>query len=130
MDVEEIFGLRVEGFDVGVGDGPGGGDAALVVDDAEVLCAKAEHGGTVDLGLASDIVSLLRVERLALLILPDLFGVVAIFEEDGGGIPVELFLREKRAAFKDEDVFACTGEMEGERAASGSSADDDCIAGL
>ena len=130
VDVEELFGAGVVGFEVGVGDGPGGGDAAFVLDDAEVFGAHAEHGGAVDLGLAADEVGLLGMERLAVLVLPDFGGVVAVVEEDGGGIPVEFFLGEEGAALEDEDALAGAGEVEGEGSAACSGADDDCVVGI
>ena len=88
MGVEELFGAGVVRLEVGVGEWPGGGDAAFVVEDAEVFLAQAKEGGAIDLGLAADEVGLLGVERLAVLIEPDILGVVAVVEEDGSGVPV------------------------------------------
>ena len=127
VDVEEGFGLAVVRLEIGVEDGPSGGDAALVVDDAEVFRTHAKHGRAVDLGLATDEVGLLRMEVFAVFILPDFLGVIAVLEEDGGGGLVELFLREKGAALKDQDGFASPREMEGEGAAAGSGTDDDGV---
>ena len=127
MGGEELFGSGVEGFEVGVGEGPGGGDAAFVVDDAEVFGAEAEERGAVDLGLAADEVGLLGVEVVVVLVEPDVFGVVAVVEEDGGGVPVEFFLGEKRAALENENALAGLGEMEGEGSAAGSGSDDDGV---
>ncbi len=110
---EEFFGAAVEGFEVRVGEGPRGGDAAFVMEDAEVFGAKAEEGGAVDFGLAADEVGLLRVEWLAVLVEPDVLGVVAVVEEDGRGVPVEFFLGEEGAALEEEDALPCLREMEG-----------------
>ncbi len=98
-----------------------------MVDDAEVFGAHAEHGGTVDLGLATDEVGLLGMEVFAIFVLPDFLGVVAVLEEDGGGGPVEFFLREEGAALEDEEGLAGAREMEGEGAAAGSGPDDDGV---
>jgi hypothetical protein len=130
VDVEELFGVGVEGLHVGVGDGPGGRDAALMLDDAEVFGAHAEHGGAVNFRLATDEVGLLGMEGLVILVVPGFGGVITVVEEDGGGVPVELLLREEGAALDDEDALACAGEMEGEGSAAGAGADDDCVEGI
>ena len=130
VNVEELFGLGVEGLEVCVGDGPGGRDAALVLNDAEVLCAHAEHGCAVDLGLAADEVGLLRVKVLAVFVVPGFASVIAIVEEDGGGRPVEFFLGHKGAALEDEDALACLSEAQGEWASAGSGSDDDRVVGI
>ncbi len=124
---EELFGTGVVGLEVGVGERPCGGDAAFVMEDAEVLGTEAEEGGTVDLGLAADVVGLLGVEGVVVLVEPDVFGVVAVVEEDGGGVPVEFFLGEKGAALEDENALASLREMEGESSATGSGSDDDGV---
>ncbi len=118
VDVKELFGAGVEGLHVRVGDGPGGRDTPFVLDDAEVFGTHAEHGCAIDLSLAADEVRLLRVKRLVVLVVPGFFRVVAVFEEDGGGIPVELFLRHEGATLEDKNAFACLGQVESERAAA------------
>ena len=127
VDVEEFFGAGVVGFHVGVSDGPGGRDAALVLDLAEVFCAHTKEGGAIDFCLAADVVSLLWVEGLVVLVVPGFGGVVAVLEEDGGGVPVELFLGKEGAALEDEDAFASAREMESEGSAACAGADDDCV---
>ena len=89
---EEFFGTAVVGLEIGVGERPCRRDAVFVMEDAEVLGAEAEKRGSVDLGLASDEVGLLRVERLIVLVEPDVFGVVTVIEKDGRGIPVKFLL--------------------------------------
>jgi hypothetical protein len=124
---KEFFGAAVVRFEVSVGEGPGGGDAPFMVEDAEVLNAEAEEGGSVDFGLAADKVGLLRVEWLIVFVEPDILGVIVIVEEDGGRVPVEFLLGEEGAALEDEDALTGLGEMEGESAAAGSSSDDDGV---
>ena len=77
-DVKELFGAGVIGFQVGVGDRPCRGDAALMVDDSEVLRTHAKHRGAVHLGLSTDKVGLLWVEVFAVLILPGFLGVIRL----------------------------------------------------
>jgi hypothetical protein len=80
-----------------------------MLDDPKVLGAHAKHRRSIDLGLASHEIGLLRVERLAVLILPGLFGVIAVVQKDSGSVPVELLLRHERAALQDENVLARLG---------------------
>ena len=78
MHVEEFFGAGVIRLHIGVGDGPLRGDAAFVLDQAEIFGAHAKHRGAVNLGLSSHAIDLLRVEVPTLLVLPGLFGVVTV----------------------------------------------------
>jgi hypothetical protein len=109
--MEEFFRAGVVRLHIGVRDGPCGRDTALVLDDAEVLGAHPEHCSSIDLGLPSDKIGLLGMKFLALLILPDLPRVIAIIEKDGGGIPVELFLRHEGSTLKNQDLLAGLGEL-------------------
>ena len=59
-----------------------------MVNDAEVFRAQAEEGGAINLRLAADEVGLLGVKGIVVLIEPDIFGVVAVVEEDGSSVPV------------------------------------------
>ena len=127
MDVKELFRAGIIRLHIGVGDGPRGRDAALVPDDAEIFGAHAEHGRAVHFGLAAHEIRLLRVELLAVFILPGFLGVIAVVEEDRGGIPVELFLRQEGAALQDQDLLAGLGEVQGERSAARSGADDNRV---
>ena len=98
-----------------------------MLDDAEVFRAHAKHCGAVHLGLPAYEVGLLRMQVLAFLVLPDLFGVIPVVEKNGGGVPVQLFLRHEGAALQYQDVLAGLGEMESEGSAAGSRADDNCV---
>jgi hypothetical protein len=55
------------------------------------------------------------VQVLAVFVLPDFFGVIAVVEENGRGVPVELFLRHERPALKDENFLAGLREVQRER---------------
>jgi hypothetical protein len=124
---EEFFGASVVRLEVGIGERPGGRDAALVVENTKVFGAKPEEGSAIDFCLAADEVGLLGVERLIVLVEPDVFGVVAIVEEDGGGVPVEFFLREERAALENENALPSLCEMEGESATTSPTSDNDGV---
>ncbi len=94
----------------------------LVLNHAKVFGPHAEHGRPVNLGLPTHEIGLLGVERFAVLILPGLFGVVAVVQEDCRRVPVELFLRHEGAALQNEDVFACLGQMQSQRSSTRPSA--------
>src|SRR5262249_34704849 len=53
VDLVEMLGLRIIGFQVFVRDRPRGRETAPVLDLAEVLPAKAEERGAVELGVAA-----------------------------------------------------------------------------
>jgi len=130
VDVKEFLGAGVVRLHVGVGDGPGGGDASLMLDDAEVFGTHAKHGGAVDFGLSSNVIGLLWVKGLIVFVVPRFSGVVAVLKEYSRGIPVELFLGKKRAALEDEDTLARACEMESKGSAASAGANDDCVVGI
>lgn len=111
VDVEELFSARVVGFHVGVGDGPGGGDASLMLDDAEVFGTHAEESSAIDLGLAADVIGLLRMEWLVVFVVPCFCGVIAVVEKDCRGVPVEFFLGKEGTTLQDEDALAGACEV-------------------
>jgi hypothetical protein len=65
MDVVQILRACVVGLEVGIGERPGGRDAVDVLDLAEITLAETEQDRPVDLGVAADVVVLLRREFLA-----------------------------------------------------------------
>src|SRR4029450_4545122 len=79
--------------------------AALVLDLFEISLSQSEEGGAVDLCIAPNPISGLRMERLPFTILPNFIGMIAVLDKDRFGIPVFFLLRQKGAAFQDEDAF-------------------------
>ena len=118
VDEVEPLGLGVVGLEIGVGDRPGGGDAAVVLDLLEVALAKAEQDAAVDLGVAADEVLGVRAERDAVLVIPALGGDVPLAAEDLLGVPVLGLAREVAAALEQEDLLARRREAVRERAAA------------
>ena len=127
MNVKEFFGAGIKGLHLGVRNRPGGRDAALVPDHAKIFRAHAEHGGAEHFGLSAHEVRLLRVQFLTVFVLPDFFGVIAVVEKNGGGVPVELFLRHEGPPLKDKNLLAGPREVQRESSAPRSGADDDCV---
>jgi hypothetical protein len=58
VDPVEVLGLGVVRLEVGIADGPRGGQAAVVANLAEVLRPQAEQRGPVELGVSPDVVQL------------------------------------------------------------------------
>src|SRR5262249_20455408 len=80
------------------GDRPGGRDAVVVADLAEVLGAQPVERRPVELRRAADEVMDLRLERLAGLVVPRLGRDVAVVDEDVGRLPVLRLPRRAGAA--------------------------------
>ena len=123
----QVFGLRVVRLELVVADRPRRRHAAVVTNLAEVLFAKPEQRRAVELGVAADVVVRVRVERLAVLVLPHLLGVVFRLDVDRPRAPVVLFAADVVAAFEQQDPFAGWGEVIGQRAAARAGADDDHV---
>src|SRR4029079_1924538 len=69
----------------------------------------------------------LRMERLPFAILPNFIGMIAILDKDRFGIPVFFLLRQKGAAFQDENAFPTRSKALRESAATGPGADNDNV---
>src|SRR3989441_5006123 len=76
VHVVELLGFRVVGLELVVRDRPGGRDAAVVADLSEVLFAKPEQCGAVELRVAPDPIVRVGVQLLAVPIVPDLLRLV------------------------------------------------------
>ena len=127
VDEVESLGLGVVRLEVGVGDGPGGGDASVVLDLVEVAFAKAQQDAGVDLGVAADEVLGVRTKGDAMLVIPALWCHVSLLAEDRLGVPVLELPREVAAALEQQDPLARRREAVRERAAARAAADDDHV---
>src|SRR5262249_61106797 len=67
VDVIEPLGLAVIGLEIGILDRPGGRDPAMVPDLAEILLAQAKQRGTVEFGVAADVIMDAGMESPAVL---------------------------------------------------------------
>ncbi len=97
------LGLVIVGREIGVGDGPGGGEAVAMVTGKEIFFAPAQNGRPVELGVAPHMIAGNGGENLAVAIVPLFRGMVAVFGKDGVWVPVAPFAGEVVAAFEDED---------------------------
>src|SRR4029450_5700016 len=96
-----------------VGERPGGGDATVVGDLAEVLRAEPEQGGAVELRVPADVVVLLGGELVALAVAPLLVGRVLALEKDRGRVPVVALAGEVSAPFEQQDALTGRGGLRG-----------------
>ena len=94
---------------------------------AEVLLAQTVQGRTVHLRGAADEVVNLRLEWLAVGVVPDIRRDVAVVDEDGLRVPVQRFTFQPVAALENQDALPGRREMARQRAASRAAADDDDV---
>ena len=127
MRLIKPFGLVIIGLVVAVFQRPRGGNAVLMPHFLKVPFPQAKERRAINLRIAADPVGGLGMKGFAFAVLPDLVRVVTVSEKDGLGVPILLFLRQKSAAFEDENALAAGGEALGERAAAGARPDDDDV---
>ena len=99
----------------------------MVTNLAEVLFAKAEERRAVEFRVATDVVIGMRMERLAILVLPHFFGVIFRFDVDRPRTPIVLFAPNVVTPLYLEDLFTGWGEVIGESPAPRAGADDDHV---
>src|SRR5258708_23673001 len=87
----------------------------MMFDLAEILPAQAKQRRAVHLGIAAHPIVDPGMERAAILAVPGLFRLILCVEEDGGGIPIFSFTRQKGAAFQKQDPLAARREPMRER---------------
>src|SRR5262249_39455568 len=94
-----------------------------------ILFAQTVQGRTVHLGGAADAIVHARLERLAVLVVPGVFGYITVLDEHLFGVPVLRFARHPAAAFEQQDLLAGRCQVISQRAAAGAAANDDDIVG-
>ncbi|BCJ40062.1 hypothetical protein GCM10010168_29200 [Actinoplanes ianthinogenes] len=123
----QVLGLAVPRFQVGVGDRPRRGDAAVVAQLAEVLRAQPEQRRAVELGVPADVVVDLGRELVTLGVEPELGRPVLALDEDGGRFPVVPLARQVTTALQDQDLLAGPGHLVGQGPAAGPGSDHDHV---
>src|SRR6185503_12116210 len=127
MNLIETLGLIVVALQVVVADRPRRRDSAVMLQDAEILPAKAEERCAIEFRVAANIVVSVRMERLAFLVVPVFFGLVLAFEVDHRRIPVCFLARNKVAALQNQNPFSRRGKPICQRASSGAAANDNDV---
>ena len=105
VHVVELLGPRVVRLHVVVHDGPRRRDAVVVAQLAEILLAQAVQRGAVELRGAADAVVHLRLEGLAVAVVPRVRRDVAVVDEDVPREPVLRLAREPVAPLEEEDAL-------------------------
>src|SRR5215469_14482153 len=106
VNVIEPLGLQIVWFKIIVGNRPGRGNPAEVLDFSKVFPAQTEQGRAVELRVSTDVVIRVRMERLTVLVAPLLLGLILALDIDGARIPISLFPPNVVAPFEDQDTFA------------------------
>ena len=96
-------------------------------DLAEIPLAQPQEDGAVELRIAPDVVVDARMERLAVLVVPSLPGLVLVVDEHGLAVPVVLLARQVAAPFQQQDSLAGRGQLVSKRATASAGADDDDV---
>src|SRR4029453_6459901 len=113
VDLVALFGQGVVGLHVVVADRPGRRDAVVVLQLAEVLPSQPVQRRAVQLGGAADEVVDLRLEGLALGVVPGVGGDVAVVDEHIRGGPVLRLAGQPAAPLQQQDALARGGQVPG-----------------
>ena len=79
----EMLGLGVVRLEIAVGDRPCRRETAVMANLAEVTFAQPEQRRSIKFRVAAHVVVRVRMQRLAVLVVPHLFGVVLRLDVDG-----------------------------------------------
>src|SRR5207249_7047025 len=123
----ELLGLGVVALEILVADRPGGGDAAVMADLAEVLLPHPDERRAVELRVPADVVVGAGVELPAVPVAPGLLDVVAALGDDRVRVPVLLLARDVVAPLEEQDALAGRREAISEGPAPRARADDDDV---
>jgi hypothetical protein len=83
-----VLRLQVVGLQIFVRYGPGGRNPVMVPDFSKVFFAQTKKGGSVELGVSAYIVVGMRMKRLSVFVIPQLFGVVFCVHVDSLTVPI------------------------------------------
>src|SRR6185437_14138135 len=127
VDMVELLGRLIVGFEGVVPDRPAGRDAIRMAYFAEVAIPQPQQYGAIDLAVAAHEVMKSRVKRLPVGTVPGLLGLVAGIDEHRLSIPVLAFARQIAAALQKQNALARPGETPGHGSAAGSGSNDDHV---
>ena len=127
VDLVEVLGLGVVGLEHVVPDRPGRRDPIVVLQFPEVPLAQSIERRAVELGRPADGVVDLRLECLAVLVVPGVIRDVAVVHEHRSRVPVLGLAGQPVAAFEDQHPLPGRCQPVRERAAPGPGADDDDV---
>src|SRR5262249_23824730 len=88
VDLIQLLGLEVIRLQLRVGARQSRRNPSAVTQLPEIFLAQSKERGTIELGISSDVVVGVRVERLAVFVPPDLLGLIPPLAVDGAGVPV------------------------------------------
>jgi hypothetical protein len=126
----KVLRLGVVGLDLLVRDRPRGRDPVVVPELPEVLLSQTVERCAVELRRPTHEVVDLRLEGLALVVVPRVLGDVAVVDEDILRQTVLRLAGEPVAALQQQDPLARRREVACKRAAAGTGSDDDHVIGV
>ena len=127
VNVVKTLGFRIVGLHVAVGDGPRRGNAAVVVNLAEVFLPQTKQRRAEEFRVAADVVIGVRVELIAVFIVPLFFSLVFPFEVHRARVPVVFFPRHVATAFNEQNFLPGRGELVSQGAAASAATDNDDV---
>jgi hypothetical protein len=116
--MEELLGLPIPRLHVLIGHRPGRRDSIMMFHDLEVTRSEPDHGATIELRCAADIVKNGGVEWLVVSVKPRFTSSVFAVKIDCLGAPVICLTREVGSSLKYEYRKAPTGESQSRRPAT------------
>src|SRR4029453_10828746 len=120
----EVLRLDVKGLEIGIFEGPCGGDSAVMNDFTEVLGTQPEQGGAVELRVTADVVVDLGLELVAVPVVPLLLRQILALDEYGPGIPIVELARQERPSLQPQDALSARGESVTYGSAASAGGDD------
>src|SRR5215471_478398 len=94
---------------------------------SKVLLPQPEQRGSIELGVAADVIIGVRMEFLAITVAPDFSCLIPAFGIDRLGIPVVLLTLDVVAALQQQNALSGWRQFVGQRAAARARADDDHV---
>src|SRR5919109_1798260 len=104
VHVVKPLGFGIVRLHIGVDNRPSRGSSTVMANLAEVFLAQPKQRRTEEFRIAADVVIGVRVKFLAVLIVPDFFGLIFSLEVDRPRVPVVLFSGHIAAAFNKQNL--------------------------
>lgn len=98
-----------------------------MLDFAKVAVAKTEHGGSVELGMAADVIILPGAIGTSGFVAVEIGGAITVLNENGFRVGIFGFVRQLFSPLDDQYLRTRRGKLQRDRASADAGADDDDI---
>src|SRR6516162_9431331 len=95
--------------------------------NSEIFVAEAKQCGSIKLRVAANVIVRVRMERLALGIVPMLLGLILTFEVHQLRIPIGFLARNEVAALENEDLLPRRSQAMCQRSPAGTASNNDDV---